>query len=187
MASNEPSSANRRAHSSSRPAVSSSMRGPSRETWPRLNALWTKRRNRVCFGGSLSRMESAWSQLKVSHTSSGRRGWKIRPRARSRSTWLEAAWLVATHMPSPSCHATGACALSSANAGYGSATTTGSDRSSSPAASTASTELMAPSLEAPHFSAREDISVDISDFGSRQVIACGEIGRRQPHTADWRP
>ncbi len=101
MTSNEPSAAKLSAQPSSRPAVSSSMRGPSRDTWPRLKALWTNRRSRVCFGGSLSRIESACSQLNVSQAPSGWRGRKIRPSARSRSTWLQAAWLVATQMPSP--------------------------------------------------------------------------------------
>ena len=45
----------------------------------------------VCFGGSLSRIESACNQLNVAHASSGSRGRKIRPSARSRSTWLQAA------------------------------------------------------------------------------------------------
>ena len=75
--------------------------GPRRDTWPRLNALCTSRRSRVCFGGSLSRIESACSQLNVSHSWSGSRGRKIRPSARSRRTWLQAAWLVATQIPRP--------------------------------------------------------------------------------------
>lgn len=74
------------------------------------------RRSRVCFGGSLSRIESACSQLKVSHALAGSRAVKIRPNARSRSTALHAAWLVATYIPNGPCHPTGAVARQAARA-----------------------------------------------------------------------
>ena len=90
--------------------ASCSIRGASRATCPRPKAPATRRRSRVCLGGSLSRIESACSQLNVSQSDCGVRGRNTRPSRRSRSTAPQASWLVATQMPRPLCQATGAAA-----------------------------------------------------------------------------
>ena len=60
-----------------------------------LNALETRERNLVCFGGSESKIESACSQLKVDHSDSGSFDLKIRPRDLLRSTAFASSYLPA--------------------------------------------------------------------------------------------
>ena len=92
----------------------------------RLKALATSERNRVCLGGSLSKIESACSQLKISHSNSGVFGAKIRPNDLLRKTSLASPCLAAKKTCIPSCQMGPSPKRSCFRAGYGSAINLGS-------------------------------------------------------------
>ncbi len=87
-------------------------RGRSRSTCPRLKALATARRNRVCCGGSFSIIWLRWSRLNGSRYAAGSRSRQIRPSRRSRSTAPAAACENVSQLPLGSCQAT-SCRLRS--------------------------------------------------------------------------
>ena len=99
--SKRPVASRSRAQSSSSPTVNASIRGARRAMWPRPKADATNRRRRVCLGGSESRIESACSQLNVSHCSGGVLSTKTRPSRRSRRTVSQPARVLTNITPSP--------------------------------------------------------------------------------------